>query len=448
MKKTALFLIENAQGHLNGSLKVSIPLLNQGYTIVYVADEKYEKWVISNGFKFVKLSLRLRRSVAINGPTNQFTSYLNFLLDKLTNTHLKYRLYQIELLKELVVILEPKFVFIDSFLIDFFVSFIGYPTICVQLETMVYPEKTLGIPPPNLIHIPTFTKVDSLKVNFYWFRSYLKKRIEKLYFKLITVFQDYYFLWDKSLVYYSLKKNNVRLKQTFFQKRILDIPCVVTSPKQFDFPRKTASNTYYTNSFVDSSVRKEIDDGKFEKARWISILQKNLNKKIVFCSLGTLSSVHFEHPEQFLKKVASSFSSLKEYHLILVIGKDLHKKLKIKNPNVSLFTYVNQLEVLKHSNVMITHGGMNSISECIFAEVPMLVYPLNSKWDQNGNASRVLFHDIGLVGNIKKDACPEIINQIGNLATNLKYKDNIVNLKKRILDDAKESELISFLSGF
>jgi ABC-type bacteriocin/lantibiotic exporter with double-glycine peptidase domain len=34
--------------------------------------------------------------------------------------------------------------------------------------------------------------------------------------------------------------------------------------------------------------------------------------------------------------------------------------------------------------------------------VPMLVYPLNSRWDQPGNAARVMAHGKGQVGNLQK----------------------------------------------
>jgi zeaxanthin glucosyltransferase len=48
--------------------------------------------------------------------------------------------------------------------------------------------------------------------------------------------------------------------------------------------------------------------------------------------------------------------------------------------------------------MVINHGGMNTIYECIMAEKPMIVFPLSLKTDQNGNAARVVFHEIGVRG--------------------------------------------------
>lgn len=44
--------------------------------------------------------------------------------------------------------------------------------------------------------------------------------------------------------------------------------------------------------------------------------------------------------------------------------------------NVRLYSRVPQIDVLRHVDLFITHGGMNSANEAIHAGVPMLVNPL------------------------------------------------------------------------
>ena len=44
--------------------------------------------------------------------------------------------------------------------------------------------------------------------------------------------------------------------------------------------------------------------------------------------------------------------------------------------NVKFYNYANQTELLKKSNLFITHGGYNSIIESIYYGVPMIVIPL------------------------------------------------------------------------
>ena len=52
--------------------------------------------------------------------------------------------------------------------------------------------------------------------------------------------------------------------------------------------------------------------------------------------------------------------------------------------NIHIYDFVPQLEVLKMTDVFVTHGGMNSVSEALSLGTPMVVIPLVS--DQPVNA--------------------------------------------------------------
>jgi UDP:flavonoid glycosyltransferase YjiC (YdhE family) len=82
---------------------------------------------------------------------------------------------------------------------------------------------------------------------------------------------------------------------------------------------------------------------------------------------------------------------------------------------------------------------MNSILESSVLGVPMLVFPLNKEWDQNGNAARVVFHGIGLMGDMKNNTQTQIKNQIEALLNDSKFKENALKmsaiLKSKYDDD-------------
>jgi UDP:flavonoid glycosyltransferase YjiC (YdhE family) len=64
----------------------------------------------------------------------------------------------------------------------------------------------------------------------------------------------------------------------------------------------------------------------------------------------------------------------------------------LEKPNVRVFAYVDQPRILEQADLFITHHGVNSTHEAIFARVPMISYPFF--WDQPALARKC--QDLGL----------------------------------------------------
>ena len=43
--------------------------------------------------------------------------------------------------------------------------------------------------------------------------------------------------------------------------------------------------------------------------------------------------------------------------------------------NIKVYDHVDQLDILSRANVFITHCGMNSVSEALYYEVPLVMFP-------------------------------------------------------------------------
>jgi UDP:flavonoid glycosyltransferase YjiC (YdhE family) len=84
------------------------------------------------------------------------------------------------------------------------------------------------------------------------------------------------------------------------------------------------------------------------------------------------------------------------------------------------------------SDLIVTHGGLNTIYESIFFRVPILVYPYNDSWDQRGNMARVVHHNIGLGGDIIKDTVEIMKAKIEFLLESQDVKHQLTNLSKVI----------------
>jgi UDP:flavonoid glycosyltransferase YjiC (YdhE family) len=160
-------------------------------------------------------------------------------------------------------------------------------------------------------------------------------------------------------------------------------------------------------------------------------LKNNKNLKLLYCSFGTIALEEKEIVLLFLKRLIT-VASIEDYLLIISLQAQPVDIVTLQpSENVHIFNSVPQLEVLNHADVFITHGGINSIKESIYAEVPMLMYPVHSDYDPKGNAVRVAYHGLGLRGDIISDTETEIQEYIKALLSNPLYKRSIQELKRK-----------------
>jgi zeaxanthin glucosyltransferase len=204
-----------------------------------------------------------------------------------------------------------------------------------------------------------------------------------------------------------------------------NIPVWVVSADEFDFPRQKSLPFLHHLGATTDLNRKEIHDPHFN-----DLIKKLDNKKIIYCSLGTISVLHNKNGVEFLKKITACFSHRKDWALIISCGQiDVNQLGTVAN-NVHLFQKVPQLSVIRLSEFVITHAGSNTVKECVLLGKPMLAFPLSSKWDQNGIAARVVYHKMGLSGDINKITIKELSLMIDTLTANLIYKENTLKMSK------------------
>jgi MGT family glycosyltransferase len=177
---------------------------------------------------------------------------------------------------------------------------------------------------------------------------------------------------------------------------------LVLCPGALDFPRPVRSDRHYVES---------IDVGRAEEE--LHLPTSTAGRPLVYASLGS-QLYAAERARRLLHLLVMAFRKRPSWHLVLSLGRYAHvDEFGALPENVFVYGRVPQLAVLRRARVMVTHGGLGSIKECIIHGVPMLVFPLAV--DQPGNAARVVHHGLGLAGDAKDIAEPELLDLLDRL---------------------------------
>lgn len=155
--------------------------------------------------------------------------------------------------------------------------------------------------------------------------------------------------------------------------------------------------------------RKENLDFPFEKLE---------GKRVVYISLGTV----FNNTDSNLYDIFfKTFANTDNIVVMAAYNVDL-SQFDIPH-NFIVRNYVPQSEVLKYTNVAITHAGMNSTSDLLYNNIPFVAIHIGA--DQPYMAKRA--EELGATISLDKDnLTPEILrNSVEKVLTEPSYLENI-----------------------
>lgn len=119
-------------------------------------------------------------------------------------------------------------------------------------------------------------------------------------------------------------------------------------------------------------------------------------EKVLLVSLG---SSYTQQPD-FYRNCVAAFGGLPGWHVVLQIGKHVDPaELGDVPGNVEVRSWVPQLAILEQADAFVTHAGMGSSSEGLFAGVPMIAVPQGA--EQPLNADRLV--ELGVARRVDTD---------------------------------------------
>lgn len=199
------------------------------------------------------------------------------------------------------------------------------------------------------------------------------------------------------------------------------LPANMLYPRSLDFPNNDGKN--YLGLQVDPSRREDA-------FVWDKMCD---SKPLIYCSLGSQSYRYFKKTaDTLLNVVVNAFRRRSDYQLVLHVGVEgSPDRFSGLPPWIRVLSWAPQLAILARAAAVITHGGMNTIQECIHSGVPMVVFPAVN--DGPGNAARIVYHGLGRMGDPRQCSSEQLIALVDEVVGNPAYADNVARMRGEIM---------------
>ncbi len=191
------------------------------------------------------------------------------------------------------------------------------------------------------------------------------------------------------------------------------LPVFYLCPQEFEIPGAVQKAGRH---YIEASIDLE----RQEPGHFFPWDRLNPERPLIFCTLGSHCE-DYKESEAFFRTVIEAMRQKPDWQLLLAVGNPNVDpgNLQPFPPNVLLVSWAPQLAILERASLMMTHGGLGTIKECIYFGVPMIVFPVD--YDQPRNAARVVRHGLGVHGKIS-DTSRQIVQLIERVVGDPSFK--------------------------
>lgn len=430
---TIVFCVPPMTGPINAGIRLAHELRQEGHKIFYFGIADCEAFVRANGFDFITIFEQwfpkgwvegdFRKLIACKGQdelhiaknvVSNFNEFLDYLMADGENDYWG-----------IINRVNPDLIIISPAEFDSLIwALLAYR---FNIKT-VYLCDVLGrsagsVIPPNKTDLFSATSLRSrISVRLQWYLHGIRKKKRERY------------LTKMGLSLLPLKKVKQLACKFQYPYRLIDfttdyscpqlkLPELVLCPQSFDFPGAEKPGRYY----LDASICLERKQCTFP---WDKI---NRDRPLVYVSLSTLHYKTVEELHRFFLIVINTSTKWPGWDWVLSIGDYLAVTDFPSNAqNVVIVNRAPQLDLLERASIMIGHGGANSIKECIYFGVPMIVFPLG--FDQPGNIARVEYHGLGLKGDFEKITVDGLQSLIQAIDSDTGFRERVKTMQDKFIE--------------
>ncbi len=291
------------------------------------------------------------------------------------------------------------------------VSGVGIPI--VLLNSFVSIWRRPGLPPPHCLLQPE----QRLKNRALWFSLRLWKLRRAWRQKIHRVGCDRLSILRELAKEASFDlRSEVDASQWLVPFTYRHFPYLSLHALEFEFPHEPARNVHYVGPMILRRREESSPSNALEE-----LLSKPTQRRRIYVGFGSV----FTGDPAFLLRLFGVVERRPDWELIVSLsGRVDRAALGTLPERIHVFDWVPQLRVLECVDVAITHGGINTIDECVLHSVPMLIY-CGFETDMAGNTARVVHHGIGLAGDRKQDDVETICGRLDRLLKEPSFAENI-----------------------
>ncbi len=184
----------------------------------------------------------------------------------------------------------------------------------------------------------------------------------------------------------------------------MKLPELVLYPAEFEFPGAALPGRYYVEASIDCRRGEcEFPWDRLEAGRPLAL-----------CAVGTMAWLGRRELLRFFQTVMDAAAVRPGWQWVIATGNGLDAGDFDSIPsNVIVVNRAPQLALLERASLMINHGGANTVKECIYFGVPMILFPHVN--DTLGIAARAVYHGLGLRGDILNTTAGELRGLVGQI---------------------------------
>ncbi len=422
---TILCVTSAVPGVLFAGVELARRLDRAGHRVAYASFAEADQTVSSNGLDFLPLAASRYESFLAEDARLS-------LIDRWC--HLSSRRQQaldslaVSSLVQSVRRLTPDLILIDGELHEHIIAVFGCGVPIALLNSFVSIWRQPGLPPPHHLVRPGVSwKGTGIGIWLLWQSLRLAKWRRAWTHKVRRVGCDrlslLHLLARDSGFDFRRETDDRQWLMPFTYRRL---PVLSLHALEFEFPHRPPAMVDY----VGPMLLETRSDGRITdavRAELAAIFDRlhGGKRRLIYAGFGSFFSTDLG----FLRRLLDAVAVRSDWDVVISLGGRVSPSdLGPLPEHVHAFDWLPQLEVLRHADVAVTHGGINTIDECVLFGVPMVVY-CGFETDMAGNTSRIVHHKIGIAGDQHQDSPRVIREHIDRLLHEPRFKSNVQRLQ-------------------